>query len=223
MSQFASSINRANARELAHLASRLSQSFSTSRQLRRCLQQAVSLDGILSQVFSQASDGHNDEQLAALVEYAKGLVKAQRQYLPEGPFVYEGTICDEQLGIVANTYGLAIDPQQASLRELRSAVQALTVLAECMAAFAANPNASALVDCPDYVYRGLPCSIRDDSELWAVQGQDARGGGGVLEWCYDEHDAREVLASMQRYPKRFLSLSATSWAATVTSQATACA
>lgn len=52
-----------------------------------------------------------------------------------------------------------------------------------------------------YRYRNLPCSIADDDQLWAISGVDARGGSGVLEWCYDEGDARALFNQMKRYPQ----------------------
>jgi hypothetical protein len=48
-----------------------------------------------------------------------------------------------------------------------------------------------------YTYRNLPCTIVLDDQLWHVCGRDiVDGGGGVLEWCYDEADARAVFDRM---------------------------
>ena len=52
-----------------------------------------------------------------------------------------------------------------------------------------------------YRYRGLPCSIVPDDELWCVAGQDTQGGSGVLEWCRDELDAKNMLEQMLKYPQ----------------------
>lgn len=49
-----------------------------------------------------------------------------------------------------------------------------------------------------YKFRGLPCSIQPDEKLWCVTGYVKHGGGsGVLEWCYDEEDAKQVMAKMK--------------------------
>ena len=48
--------------------------------------------------------------------------------------------------------------------------------------------------------RSLPCNIVPEDELWALCGEkhDADGsvGGGVLEWCYNEEDARNEMARL---------------------------
>jgi hypothetical protein len=62
-----------------------------------------------------------------------------------------------------------------------------------------------------YQYRNLPCNVSDP--CWFVQGdfRDPSGhGGGVLEWCYDEQDARERLTIMQTYPE-FSNLTVGQW------------
>lgn len=66
-----------------------------------------------------------------------------------------------------------------------------------------------------YVFRNLPCNIQPDEALWCVRGRlndptEPLHGGGVLEWCYNEGDAKERLAMMERDP-RFSNLQATSW------------
>lgn len=52
---------------------------------------------------------------------------------------------------------------------------------------------------PVYKFRGLPCNIQPDENLWCVCGGMKGGGGGVLEWCYDEQDANDILKEMQKY------------------------
>jgi hypothetical protein len=59
---------------------------------------------------------------------------------------------------------------------------------------------------PRYQFRGLPSSIKPDHELWCVSGHHGIGGG-VLEWCFDEEDAKYMLAYMRRFPE-FKNLSA---------------
>jgi hypothetical protein len=52
-----------------------------------------------------------------------------------------------------------------------------------------------------YQVRGLPCNIRPDHELWSIVGWYRDGtGGGILEWCYDELDARRLLQEIRRDP-----------------------
>ncbi len=52
---------------------------------------------------------------------------------------------------------------------------------------------------PLYTYRGRDCRNR----AWYVGGEDTgpHGGGGVLEWCNDEQDAKERMGIMARYPQ----------------------
>ena len=50
-----------------------------------------------------------------------------------------------------------------------------------------------------YIFRNLPCNIVPDDELWYISGnfQHENGfGSGVLEWCYDENDAKAILSQM---------------------------
>lgn len=52
-----------------------------------------------------------------------------------------------------------------------------------------------------YRFRNLPCSIQPESERWCIVGWYRDGtGGGVLEWCYDELDARRLLRQIQQDP-----------------------
>lgn len=50
-----------------------------------------------------------------------------------------------------------------------------------------------------YKYRNLPSSI--STTLWYVEGRDALGGSGVLEWCYHESDAKDRLSIMSAFPQ----------------------
>ena len=60
-----------------------------------------------------------------------------------------------------------------------------------------------------YKFKRRPCNIRPDHLLWCVSGQ-YEGGGGVLQWCYNEQDANRVLAEMQQDPE-FSNLRAHPW------------
>jgi hypothetical protein len=46
-----------------------------------------------------------------------------------------------------------------------------------------------------YEYRNFPCTVGK----WAVTGKDRVGGGaGVLEWCFNEEDAFQLMAEMHK-------------------------
>ena len=50
-----------------------------------------------------------------------------------------------------------------------------------------------------YKYRNLPCNI-SNWQPWSVAGHDTiLGGGGVLEWCYDEADAQDRFQKMSLF------------------------
>lgn len=55
----------------------------------------------------------------------------------------------------------------------------------------------AIHDVEEYKYRSLPCTAGD----WSVCGNDTLSGVGVLEWCFDQEDARERLRIMKAYPQ----------------------
>jgi hypothetical protein len=55
-----------------------------------------------------------------------------------------------------------------------------------------------------YQYRGWPCNIAPDSELWTVSGTDyLDGSGGVLEWCASKEDANALITLMRQDGNRF--------------------
>lgn len=54
-----------------------------------------------------------------------------------------------------------------------------------------------------YEYRNYPCNIVSDEQLWCVAGKDCEhGGGGVLEWCTSEEDAKRMLVEMRKAVKQ---------------------
>lgn len=57
-----------------------------------------------------------------------------------------------------------------------------------------------------YKPRGLPCNIAPEDKIWTVCGGYKGGGGGILEWCYDEADAKQMLEYMLPFPQ-FVGLS----------------
>ena len=192
--------------------------FTVSRALRRFLADntvpvvpdMVKHDVIQSFAFEQ---GYNVTQLDALEAYATKRVAEQAEYLAEVKVAdavsFTVTARDNPFGLVSNNYQLAWNPATASLKELQRMVLAVAVLANAMHRFAHDINKEVLFDCPIYRYRGLPCSIEPDDKLWMVSGRDQlNGGGGVLEWCFDQTDAEERMALMARFPERFTMLDA---------------
>lgn len=61
-----------------------------------------------------------------------------------------------------------------------------------------------------YNYRNLPCTCAPEDKVWCVSGF-THDGSGVLEWCYDEHDAKFVLSIMKEFPHQFKELRAHPW------------
>ena len=51
-----------------------------------------------------------------------------------------------------------------------------------------------------YKFRGLPCNITTVDKLWYVAGSFG-SGGGILEWCYNEDDAKSVMKEMEKDPR----------------------
>lgn len=164
--------------------------------------------GVLSDkvVFVQSfcfEDGFSPAQLLAIEAYAGTVHLLNAANFPKDVGIeFCGTTRDEEFGAVGNAYIVHVSVPTASVRLLRSMVQLVLVINGTLHDFAASPNATALQDCPTYEYRGLSCIRRP----WAVSGTDLQGGGGVLEWCYDEADANERLALLQAHPQRFTNL-----------------
>ncbi len=62
---------------------------------------------------------------------------------------------------------------------------------------------------PSYVYRNLPALTRDNPAAWFVSGFDRHNNKrGILEWCHDEADARQVLERIRQFPRQFESVEA---------------
>lgn len=203
--------NRSNLHETIALGRQLlaNRSNNNGRVLRRFIDRACDDGGCrVNQVF--AHNGHYTEmQLLALVDYAKSVAQLAKSTLaPEGG-VFVETVYEPLAALVKNSYRLAHPPKEATVAQLRSMVDMVVDLCVGMLPFAKDANATAFQDCPDYVYRGLPCSCSET--LWEIGGSDkADGGGGVLEWCVDPDDAQQRLAMMSQFP-RFENLSARPW------------
>lgn len=192
---------------------------NVSRSLRRLLSQVLDTPPgtkpLLIQSFAY-DEGHNATQLRGIELFATDLAVELQSYVPTDLVKPIGIIREDEFGMVQNSYQLTIHVWSASLRELQELVKFVMELAYSMLPFADNPSVAACLE--DYQYRGLPCNIAEDDDLWCISGHDKRtGGGGVLEWCYDEVDARFTLESMQRYPERFIGLKAAPWNQTVVS------
>lgn len=179
--------------------------FQKSRTLRRFLSEVLSLGG-LCQSFA-FEEGYSLNQLQALQKFAADKAQAQQAAAQQYGFELVGTVMDEAYNLVLNSYKVPFKLEEASLKQLQAAVHFVRELSLQMLAFARDPAQVAGFE--DYRYRGLPCSIVPDEALWSVSGCDQRQkGAGVLEWCFDEADAKAVLAEMNRFPDRFTSLSA---------------
>ena len=204
-------LNRHSVFETSREANRLLRlDGAVGRKLRRFVGRYTAGD-FVCQSFA-FDEGHTPEQLAALEAYAKTIDEEMQEHLPTGVAKRQGTLVDRDFGLVSNNYQLMVHPDKATVKQLRAMVAMLAVLSESLHDFAAAPNRTALHACPEYVYRGRPCSIVPDDELWCIVGQDVAGCSGVLEWCYDETDAQELLAQMNRYPSRFKGVHAKRWA-----------
>jgi hypothetical protein len=200
-------LDRENALYYCQEANRLhnSSKFHVSRALRRFLSEVVTNAGYVFQSFS-FDEGFSATQLAALQAHAKQVDDEYQEFIAPLGFTRLDTQFDEEFGSISNGYRLPFLLVNATLKELQATLKVVAILAEGLVPLRNDPGEVAGFD--DYRYRGLPCSIADDDQLWLVGGHDKRGGSGVLEWCYDEDDAREVLASMQRFPDRFVGLRA---------------
>lgn len=182
---------------------------NNGRVLRRFIDRACDDGGCrVNQVFAY-NQHYTEMQLLALVEYAKDVAASTAASLaPEGG-VFVETVYEPLAKLVKNSYRLAHPPREATVKQLRNMVVMVVDLCKGMLAFANNPNETAFQTCPDYVYRGLPVSC--SPTVWEIGGLDtADGGGGVLEWCYDQTDAEQRLAMMSQFP-RFEHLSAKQW------------
>lgn len=177
---------------------------NNGRKLRRfvsrnagCLENTI----VFTQQFTY-ENGYSKVQLAAIEAYARKVHSTNIPMFPERmKFSFMDTIRDDMFGIVSNSYIVAMNVKTASVAELRDIVKVIYVLNEEVLPFLNNTNNTALMDCPDYVYRGLACTHAP----WAIGGID-REGSGVLEWCYDEVDAKQRLALMEAHPDRFKNL-----------------
>ena len=180
---------------------------AVGRKMRRFLTQ-VADSGMLLQSFC-FDEGYSKTQLHALEAYARQLDESLQVNLPLAVVHRCGTMTDDQVGLVSNHYKFVFSIETASVGQLRDMVKTVAILAESMHAFAASVNNTALVNCPTYVYRGLPSSIAKDKDLWVVAGLDRMtGASGVLEWCHDVRDALDVFEEMTRHPGRFANLTA---------------
>lgn len=186
----------------------------SGRPLRRYLDRVMK-DGMVLQHFARHQH-YTPEQLQAIVVYAKANAEERealravdvRDEAKVGK--YADTFVDAASGIVTNRYRMAIAVNDASVKQLRDMVSFVVDICYGLRSFADSPNEIALRDCPDYVYRGLPCSC--SAAPWMVSGVDVAGGAGVLEWCVDQADAKQRFALMSEHPNRFRHLKAESWA-----------
>jgi hypothetical protein len=158
--------------------------------------------GIVSQVYT-SGPGFSEQQMNAIKRYAKQNAAWTAGDVPTCEQL--GLDVDMANGLIRARFKLPYDVDTASVRQLREMCDHVTIIANCMKQYFEDINATALKTYPDYVFRGLPFSCSTD--LWYVGGNDLRGGSGVLEWCYDEQDAKHRLSLMQQHV-RFTDLNA---------------
>lgn len=167
--------------------------------------------------FARFDDGFTDQQLRALHKAAEHVLQESTAAFQGLPLEPGFIVFDEAFGTLALYFKLTVgldngsrlEPGSVSqLKDVLHAVQWLTAMAH---EHLEPGHQTGLCECPDYAYRGLPCNVVAQEDLWAVAGADSRGGAGVLEWCVSAEDAQERMALMMRQPNRFSGLSAVSW------------
>lgn len=179
--------------------------FNNSRTLRRFLAEFIAKK-LFCQCFAY-DEGYSPAQLEALRSYAAKKALHQQPLAQQLGFELVNTLFDEGFELVQNVYKMSFELETASLQQLQAAVRMVQALAFEMLTFSRDPALE--VGFQDYVYRGLPCTIAGDESLWLVSGCDKRSnGGGVLEWCFDEEDAKDILDKMKQFPDRFSDLAA---------------
>lgn len=188
----------------------------SGRVMRRYLDRVL-MNGLLLQHFA-LNQHYTAEQLQAIAKYAKAMAEENEdirtslidfgEVAKAGQYV--DTLVDGDAGVVANRYRLTYPVNEASVKQLRAMVSFVVGICHDLRAFANRPNETALLDCPDYVYRGLPCSC--SASPWMVSGVDVAGGAGVLEWCVDQADAKQRFALLNEHPNRFRHMKVESWA-----------
>ena len=64
-----------------------------------------------------------------------------------------------------------------------------------------------MADKKKYKYRGFPSNVVPMESLWSVNGKLIENGklvgGGILEWCVSEEDARVILEKMEKFQDQF--------------------
>lgn len=202
----------ADAKGLVDISKSAAYARMKSRTLRRFLSHLIEVkdDGAQFLVMAWSHyDGHSPKQIEALANYVRPLTAWLETHPKLASLLkLHGTTRNDAESLYYVTFEVKPVLELASLVELQRLVVALRVVAETMSDYVRDANATVFADCREYRYRGLPCSITPDEQLWYVGGQDKRGGGGVLEWCYDEADAKAVLADMHQDPTRFMNLTA---------------
>jgi hypothetical protein len=180
---------------------------NNGRVLRRFLGRQCQHNKIYQTIAS--TKGLWPRQIKAIIEAAEH----QAMVLEYIGVVRGPVTLDKVTGDVTVTFDVPHQIETASVREMRTVVQAIETICRYAEMFRdRNLNKSILnsAKCPDYEYRGYPCSVVEDP--WYVGGEDVRGGSGILEWCTSEQDALDRLALMKKH-KRFVALRIESWAA----------
>lgn len=205
-------IHRKNVAEIISQAKLLSgNKYNVSRALRRFLKNFDITSGAgntrIAQIFAQ-DEGYSTTQFEAIRWYAIALDVEQQELFSSQSVQCLGTVVDVSAQRISNDYVLPFTIESATLPQLHAAFTLVWFLASRLRPFSHSPAVTCCFS--DYNYRGLSCSIVPQSQLWMISGFDKRNGGsGVLEWCVDKDDAQLRLGFMQRYPDRFIDVTAT--------------
>lgn len=183
---------------------------SNSRTLRRFFE----TNNLSTQSFSLvlASDnGWSPSQFDKLSAFADEVLKDFEERAEYLKHVGAVKVVRKKEGLLKLQVSTLAPAEPPTLKQLQDAIRLLEHLLDAYQFTWRRGLKNALGKCKDYTYRGLACNIASGDELWEISGYDKRtGGSGVLEWCFDEEDAKALLQKMQEFPHRFEALSACS-------------
>lgn len=180
-----------------------------SRTLRRFLENYMDISSGVMEIEIVNGEGYSDSQFAHIRKHAEKELPVFREKIEiygDLDIKVSMSVKNKQL-----TWILEFSDKPAeskiSLYALRQRMWILYYINQFLAPLAINMSGT--VGFVDYHYRHLPCSIASDEKLWCISGIDLRNSSsGVLEWCYDEHDAQSTLANMQKFKSRFANICA---------------
>ena len=179
---------------------------NNGRVIRRFLKR-VTVNGKIRQVFTQGFS-YARGQLNAIEAHAQKLAAdlVEDGMDTETVIQFISTVRDEPSRQIYNNFYIGLDIQTASVSTMRMVLYWIVRMCDQMTKFAKDPNSVfVFAKDKDYIYRGYPINVSEEG--WHVGGDDRRdGGGGVLEWCESEEDAKDRLTKMKKH-FRFQNLS----------------